>query len=497
MKSVLLGTALLAGSFCAQAQATLVSNINLSGDSYPSWITIFKNKVVFAASNDTSGHELFWLDNDTAKLLYDMNPVGDALLYSNNAKLAVSGNYAYFPADNGITGTELYRWDGTAAPSLVLDLYPGGISSGIEEVVAHNGLLYFGGLGDAYGNELWSYNPASGYKQRVTDVSPGGLNSFPRFITAYKNKLYFTATTLGGADMYVYDPMTNSTVLMSDAVPSFAGSNADGYTVINDKLYFVAEEGATGRELYVYDGVEVKRLTDVNSGSGDGIYNPFSTRNPLFGHDGKIYFAGDNGMTGVQLYAYNPANGTAAVVFILNPSGDGNPANFTAYAGKMYFTAEDGVNGYELWAYEGTGIPVMKADVETGAGSSYPSNLTRLNSELYFSAYSSTTGVELYKFSDSAALGVQNVRFAADVKVYPNPATETATVSVSLKKAQAMGICLVDMTGKIVYSTPAQPYSAGTQLLQVPMAQLPAATYAYRIYDNAGTTLYTGRIQKQ
>jgi ELWxxDGT repeat protein len=71
----------------------------------------------------------------------------------------VSGTL-FFRADDGTTGRELWRSDGTAAGTvLVKDINPGPASSSPNELTAVNGTLFFRADDGTTGVELWKTRP--------------------------------------------------------------------------------------------------------------------------------------------------------------------------------------------------------------------------------------------------------------------------------------------------------------------------------------------------
>ncbi|MBS1773590.1 MAG: T9SS type A sorting domain-containing protein [Bacteroidetes bacterium] len=496
MKFALLSYVLLAGSLMAHGQASMLSDINPgTSSSNPSWLTGYNNRVLFVADNGVNGSELYAYDT-AANIIYDNNPGSAAgALSSNHRKLALIGSDVYFAGDNGATGTELFKWNNTGTPTLIADIRVGAVGSFISELISINGKLYFNANNGTNGNELWSYDPATSITQRLTDLATGAGSSDPHNFIYYKNKLYFTASTsTQGMELFVYDPANNTTNNALDIFSGSGSSDPQGQVIINDKLYFSAYTLTYGRELYSYDGTNVSRLTDVDNSSTDGVAVIANGQSGIFGYNGKIYFSGNNGSGGYQLYSYNPSNGVTSLAFLINPGGNGNPSNFTSYAAKMFFTADDGTHGNELWSYDGNQT-ILVADIDSGANSSAPVNLLRWGTKLYFSANVVTTGRELFMLYDTAALAVQNVSMVNKIKVFPNPTTGFVTVTVDAGNNQDLHITVADITGKLVYQQ--QKTITGQGSFNIDLRNEASGLYLYRLTDANGKLLITGKIEKQ
>src|SRR4051812_37805880 len=94
----------------------------------------------------------------TPQMVLDIYPgrQGSAGWGSNVPEVVAIGSTAYFTADDGVHGTEMWRSDGTAAgTTMVKDVDPGFSSSSPRNLTNVNGTLYFSASDEAHGNELW------------------------------------------------------------------------------------------------------------------------------------------------------------------------------------------------------------------------------------------------------------------------------------------------------------------------------------------------------
>jgi len=71
--------------------------------------------------------------------------------------LTAAGNLLYFAATDGEHGVELWRSDGTAEGTvMVQDFQPGPAPSNPEQLTAADGTLYFTADDGVHGHELWA-----------------------------------------------------------------------------------------------------------------------------------------------------------------------------------------------------------------------------------------------------------------------------------------------------------------------------------------------------
>ena len=327
----------------------------------------------------------------------------------------------FMPANNGLTGVELYRYDLISKSYTYTDINPGPVSSNPQFLTEVNGKVYFAANDGVNGRELWIYDGTTNTARIRNINTTAGAGSNPAFLTEINGILYFAANdnTGEGRELYYYDIANNRhgyvrNHLLQTLRPGPAGSNPTDLRVQNGILYFAANEGTGfGRELYRYDPVVDKdngpvRVADVNPGAGGSA--------PVFmaDIDGKVYFSANDGATGRELWAYDSITNTTAQVADINPGvASSNPFFLTATNGSIFFAADNGNPAIgpnvELMRYDTNLNMVFTATELSLAFGSFPIYLTEMNGDLYFSGFRAITlannggieytGMELWKYN--------------------------------------------------------------------------------------------------
>ena len=341
---------------------------------------------------------------------------------SNIQNLIADGNLLYFTADDGVHGNELWRSDGTAEGTwIVKDITPGAAGTNISNLTVIGSQLFFVADDGIHGSELWVTAGWGRSTHLVADVNAQSLPFQPPPIATI-------AGTVTPLPLPILPPPPGS------GPGTTQGSNPSALTVLNGKLYFAADDGIHGRELWVTDGssagthmvVDLDPGTNVNFGTAA----PNSSDPSQLTRVGNvIYFSANDGVHGNELWK---TDGTAKGTVLVDDLHS-NPSNLTAIGNTLYFTATDG--GYTASVYKAApdGVTLLKSTPASGVFPPYAvPNVTAVGNTLYFSFYDSTHGDELWK-SDGSRAGTVLVKdvFPGSAPFGPNSSMPQGLTAVN------------------------------------------------------------------
>ncbi len=369
--------------------------------SSPGKLTNMNGTLFFSAISDgNSGREL-WKSDGTVTgtvLVKDINPGGGSI----PQQLTDVNGTLFFGADDGATGRELWKSDGTTAGTvLVKDINPG--AAGALPLLAItitdvNGTAFFNADDGTIGLELWKSDGTTAGTVLVKDINAGPDSSLPLApsLTNVNGTLFFGADeSTAGLELWKSDGTAGGTVLVKDINPGPSGSlplasPTPEMTNINGTLFFRASDGVNGFELWKSDGTAAGTVLvkDINPGSRNSNPDYITELN------GQVFFGANDGLTGLELWK---SDGTAAGTVLVKdivPGPLGSAVrNLADVNGTLYFAAFNVTNGYELWQSDGTTAgTVLVEDINPGPNSSIPGPLITVDSTLFFSAVDGITG---------------------------------------------------------------------------------------------------------
>ena len=282
-----------------------------------------------------------------------------------------------------------------------------------RSLIAVGNTLFMAANDGFNGLELWKSDGTASGTMMVKDINIGSYDGITTesisgpTMTAFGTTLYFTADDgTNGGELWKSDGTAAGTVMIKNINSGSGSSDPTHLTTVGNTLYFQANDGTNGYELWKSDGTAngTMMVKDINSGSGS------SSLNELAAVGTTLYFQASDGTNGYELWKSDgTATGTMMVKNIHSGSGSSDPSYLTAFGNTLYFRANDGTNGTELWKSDGTASGTVLMDINNGSGGSYPSELTVIGNSLYFIADDGTNGGELWK-SDGTANGTMMVK---------------------------------------------------------------------------------------
>jgi ELWxxDGT repeat protein len=206
-------------------------------------------------------------------------------------------------------------------------------------------------------------------------------------LIAAGDKIFFTAKVSGyGRELWKSDGTAAGTVMVKDIRvgngDSFIDATPSNFLALNDNLYFVADDGGSGTELWKSDGTDAGTvmIKDIWSGSNGSLPDNLTNVN------GTVFFTAENSTMGTELWKSNGTEAGTVLVKDIHPSSGIFLMYPTVVGSTLYFSTDDGTHGVELWKSDGTEAgTILTKDIHSN-GDSYPSNLTPFGSQLIFTA---------------------------------------------------------------------------------------------------------------
>ncbi len=131
----------------------------------------------------------------------------------------------------------------------------------------------------------------------------------------------------------------------------------------------------------------------------------FAAPTNLTNVNGTLFFSGNDGIHGTELWKSNGAAAGTALVSDILPGPNGSyPTALTNVSNSLFFVADDGVHGEELFVSSPNAAGArLVQDINPGAGQSYPKSLTNVSDTLFFSAADGVHGRELWRSNGAPA----------------------------------------------------------------------------------------------
>lgn len=181
----------------------------------------------------------------------------------------------------------------------------------------------------------------------ITPISTSFASAIgTKLIGTLGTKLMFFSDDQGSSDnkLFSYD---GSVALVADHDVSIP-NDLNGTKIFDSKLYFVGHQSTEGQEPYVYDGTTATLLKDINSGA------PSSSPSKFIVLKNTIYFTADDGASGQEVWKTDGTNPGTSIVANIGSGASSSFANaFSATSNYLYFVAND-ATFYRFYRSDGT-----------------------------------------------------------------------------------------------------------------------------------------------
>ena len=378
---------------------------------------ILGSKVLFAASDNINGEELWITDGTVGGTQLVKN------IYSGNFGSAIQGftlfqGNAYFYATSDLYGRELWKTDGTTAGTVVLTdgINPSTtntIDFGQELPVASSNIIYFPINSIVYGKEL-------GYSDGI-NVIPfdlnggyGDGNSNPKELTLCNNKVYFTATRFNNPRNIAYIDEFGQ----ANGISGAQESDPKDLRVLNNVLIYTAVDFNNKRKMYRFEELNFfsqrELLKDINPtiSTGEGAFPTDIGQRKFFVANSKIYFIANNGISGFEIWKTDGTNaGTSMIKDQALGSGSSTFSYFQLFDDELFYICNDELNVFKARKTNGTlegTFDVESINPALGLSNVYP--ISKVGTKFYFTGFNTTSGYELYKLELGVTSLVKDIK---------------------------------------------------------------------------------------
>jgi ELWxxDGT repeat protein len=261
--------------------------------SFPGNMAVIDNTLYFSAVT-ASGSSALWSSNGTAagtKVVasFGSQPEGDGLFPDIPDAFAVLGNSMLFAADDGSNQVELWKTDGTAAgTTMVQDLSPSPLAYSPADFTTVGGQVFF--ITQTATTTLWVTDGTTAGTTRVTTFD-GDLYD----LTAFDGKLAFIESTSDGtqSSLWLSDGTASGTALVADIPTQNENDGVETPTMaaLDGKLYISAPP-LPGPNVMGFATLWVSDGTAAGTAPIPGV--PISANvDQMAVYQGKLYFTVD------------------------------------------------------------------------------------------------------------------------------------------------------------------------------------------------------------
>lgn len=332
-------------------------------------IVVSGTSLYFTTTDGEGGTDL-WASNGTAggtSIVKDFAPATGSSGYYGNQTIGELTPFAgklAFVASTGSTGPQVWFTNGSAAGTEQMtdlsDVTGAYGSSTVNSLTVAGGQLYFFASTPDVATSLWSINaqgqttdfllpnmPSSDPSQPTVVPTAGNLTALGSGLvfsleyneTDSSGSLFQLWTTIGAA----------GGAMQIQPADGSSFSSLSNFVALGNQVLFKAQSSSGEEELWTTDGTSsgTTEVKVINPSSYGYYYYGYDQGLPLVSN-GIVYFEGNDGVHGLELWQ---SDGTSAGTFMvddINPgAASSDPMELGVVNGNLVITANDGVHGLE------------------------------------------------------------------------------------------------------------------------------------------------------
>jgi ELWxxDGT repeat protein len=385
----------------------------------------------------------------------------------------------FFAADNGGSGMELWKSDGTAAGTrLVKDIWAGSDGSYPFDLLNVGGTLFFSSDDGIAGTELWKSDGTAAGTQLVKDILAGPGGSYPGSLQYVDGLLFFSADNgVKGSELWKSDGSVAGTVLVKDVWPGSASGTVGNFSKVVNKLIFTGNDGVNGYKTWESDGSPSG--TTIVTGIGDPGDGDMQE---LVETDNSIYASIRQTSLGRELWAISYTSVLPLQLLEFRGKLDKTDAilnwKTTNEINTEEFVIERSADGTHF-------TPIGNVhSINTPGNHSYSfidPNIVDAGNDIFYYRLKQRDADSRYTYSKVVTISVTG---KTGVDLYPNPAANNLRIAIDGSRKEKLDIRIYDNTGRLVKQETSQLVS-GTNNLSVNVNNLASGNYYLKLSSSS------------
>ncbi len=387
------------------------------GDSNPRSFVVWQGDVWFVANDGALGYRLYRTDGTAAgtTLVEILLPGAQPAFRNPGVQVGNGGTHLYL-SFTGPGGALLVKTS-PSVPSRAIT--PGGLTlsaaqlgKGLSAGLA-SGIVFYMESAPGRSYEPWFTDGTSAGTIPLGPLDPGNPNgSQPRMLGSDDSRVWFDASSPAGRELWITDGTPAGTRMVVDLLPgSESGRSGDGFVLLTngDALFSGTDTSATAPPILFRSDGTAAGTRRVPASPSDG--RPTSP-DSLMLHQGSVWMTGTSSGDSYDLWSYDPLADALARRWSPPTPSTALPAVLLGPTPNgLLLRVDDGIHGREPWLFDpttNTGSLLANLYPDGGNRGSSIAGLGSHRGLALFQAIDGVHGVQVWA-TDGSSAGTQRI----------------------------------------------------------------------------------------